>query len=161
MATKKGKPGRPSAYTPELAAKICAALTEGESLRAICRSASFPPESTVRAWALDNAGGTFSAQYSRARELGYSRLAEEILEIADTPKIGRKIKKNDELIEETIGDMIEHRRLQVDTRKWMLSKMLPKIYGDKLNLEGSGEGGALVVVVKDYTGRKKADDAAG
>lgn len=159
MATKRPR-GRPSAYSEEIANQICEALTEGKSLRSICKSPVFPAEPTVRAWALDNAGGTFSAQYSRAREIGYARLAEEILQIADTPKIGRKIKKTGEEIEETIGDMIEHRRLQVDTRKWMLSKMLPKIYGDKLNLEGSGEGGALVVVVKDYTGRKKADDAA-
>lgn len=160
MATKRPR-GRPSAYTPELANEICIALAEGKSLRSICEPDDFPSESTVRAWALDNVGGTFSAQYSRAREIGYSRLAEEILQIADTPMIGRKIKQTGESIEETIGDMIEHRRLQVDSRKWMLSKMLPKIYGDKLNLEGSGEGGALVVVVKDYTGRKKAGDAAG
>ena len=34
--------------------------------------------------------------------------------------------------------MIEHRRLQVDTRKWMLSKMLPKVYGDKQQVEVTG-----------------------
>jgi hypothetical protein len=34
--------------------------------------------------------------------------------------------------------MIEHRRLKVDSRKWFLSKMLPKIYGDKLDLNHSG-----------------------
>ncbi|MES3022756.1 MAG: terminase small subunit protein [Pseudomonadota bacterium] len=147
-------------YTAEIGAAICEALAEGKSLRAICRAKSMPAESTVRAWALDNVQG-FAAQYARARELGYSRLAEDILRIADTPKVGTKTKKTEDGTETTTGDMIEHRRLQVDTRKWMLSKMLPKIYGDKLSLEGGGEGGALVVVVKDYTGRKKEDDAAG
>ena len=146
-------------FTPEIAAHICAELAEGKSLRAICRSKDQPAESTVRAWALDNVQG-FAAQYARARELGYSRLAEEILRIADTPKVGTKTKTTKDGIEVTKGDMTDHRRLQVETRKWMLSKMLPKIYGDKLSLEGGGEGGALVVVVKDYTGRKKAGDGA-
>ena len=31
--------------------------------------------------------------------------------------------------------MIRHRRLQVDTRKWALSKALPKIYGGKLEVD--------------------------
>ena len=35
--------------------------------------------------------------------------------------------------------MLGHRKLQIDTRKWMLSKMLPKIYGDKLELTGDKE----------------------
>ena len=154
----KRKRGRPSSYTPEIASEICLMLSEGKSLRSICRKASFPTESTVREWALDNVNG-FSAHYARAREIGYSRLAEEILTIADTPKLGKKIKKTDDGEETVIGDMVEHRKLQIDARKWMLSKMLPKVYGDKLSLEGGGEGGALMVVVKDYTGRKKEPDA--
>src|ERR1700757_750456 len=36
----------------------------------------------------------------------------------------------------------EHRRLRVDTRKWMLAKALPKIYGDKLTAEVTGKDGA-------------------
>lgn len=125
-------------YSQEVADTICKRLAGGESLRAICRDDGMPDESTVRAWALDNVEG-FAPQYTRARELGYQRLAEEALEIADTPKLGVKTKINDKGEEETTeGDMIEHRRLQVDTRKWMLSKMLPKIYGDKLQTEVTG-----------------------
>ena len=33
---------------------------------------------------------------------------------------------------------IQRARLRVDTRKWMLSKMLPKLYGDKLDVAHSG-----------------------
>ncbi len=35
--------------------------------------------------------------------------------------------------------MIEHRRLQVDARKWYAGKLRPKVYGDKIQQEHSGE----------------------
>ena len=38
-------------------------------------------------------------------------------------------------VQTVVGDMIQHRRLQVDTRKWALSKALPKIYSDKLEVD--------------------------
>ena len=128
-------PGRPSKYIPELAANICERLAAGESLRAVCRSEGMPPESTVRGWALDDVEG-FSAQYARAREIGCYAMADELREIADTPQQGVKTKMMPEgKTEETWGDMIEHRRLQVDARKWLLSKMLPATFGDKLAVD--------------------------
>lgn len=121
--------------TTKFADVICQRLAEGESLNAICKTKGYPAESTVRAWALDDRNG-FSAKYARAREIGYDRLAEEILAIADTPRTGTKSVSKATGLEVTEGDMIEHRRLQVEARKWMLSKMLPKRYGDKLELAG-------------------------
>ena len=47
-----------------------------------------------------------------------------------------KLSREGEMYDETRrGDMIEHRRLMADTRKWLLSKCLPKIYGDKFSVE--------------------------
>lgn len=122
------------AYSQEIADKICARLAEGESLNAICKDEGLPAESTVRSWALDDIQG-FAAKYTRARELAYHKLADEIIDIANTPVLGVKTKINDKgETETTEGDMIEHRRLQVDSRKWFLSKVLPKVYGDKLDM---------------------------
>lgn len=141
--------GRPTEYTTEVAARIIERLSEGKSLRSICKADDMPPESTVRLWALDDREG-FAAQYTRARELGYLAMADELLEIANTPQIGEKTKSVDgKVVETTTGDMIEHRRLQVDTRKWMLSKMLPKVFGDKLALTDA-QGGNLKVEVVSF-----------
>ncbi len=124
------------AFNPAIADEICRRLAEGESLNAICKDDGMPAESTVRGWALDNVHG-FGANYARAREIGYDRLAEEILRISDTPEVGViRTEKPDGGEEVKYADMIEHRRLRVDARKWMLSKMLPKKYGDKLELGG-------------------------
>ena len=35
--------------------------------------------------------------------------------------------------------MLGHRRLQVDARKWMLGKLNPKKYGEKLDVTSDGE----------------------
>jgi hypothetical protein len=127
--------GRPSIFTPELASEICHRLADGETLTAICRDANMPHERTVRDWARDDVQG-FSPQYARARETGYHRMFDQIIDIADTPVIGTKtITKGNGEVQTIVGDMIEHRRLQVDTRKWALAKALPKIYGDRLAVD--------------------------
>jgi hypothetical protein len=139
-------------YSAKLAKDICDRLAQGESLRAICRGKGKPSAGSVIGWVTNNTQG-FAEQYARAREVGYRLLAEELLYIADTPKLGKKrvtkpvtrkdkdgniVDTGEVFVEITEGDMIEHRRLQVDTRKWMLSKMLPKVYGDKQQIEHSG-----------------------
>jgi len=131
------KRGRPSLFTQALAARICERLADGETLLAVCRDETMPSDATVRRWAIEDQSG-FSAQYARAREVGYAKMADEILEIANTPKPGVTVTEKPTGTETRSGDMIEHRRLQVDTRKWLLSKALPKVYGDKQQVEHSG-----------------------
>lgn len=133
-APEKKPHGRPSKHTPAIAALICVRLAAGESLRSVCRTSEMPSEMTVRTWALDDVGG-FSSQYARAREIGYHGLFDEVLEIADTTQEGVTVTQKLSGVETRRGDMIEHRRLRVDARKWMLAKALPKIYGDKIEHE--------------------------
>lgn len=125
-AAAKPKLGRPSKYTPELAREICIRMAGGETLRQVCRDDHMPAASTVRGWVVDNVDG-FSEHYTRARTLLAEHWADEILEIADGS------------VERTMegrldGADVQQKRLQVDSRKWLLSKALPKVYGDKLDL---------------------------
>ena len=43
----------------------------------------------------------------------------------------------------------ESRPAQIDTRKWLLSKALPKIYGDKLTAELTGKDGQPLQPIND------------
>lgn len=133
MASEKAKApkGRPSLFSDKLGDEICAELAKGKTLRQICKDESMPAESTVRAWALD-VDSPFSAQYARAREIGYARLADELLEIADN--------------DAKEPDATARDRLRVDTRKWLLSKALPKLYGDKVINEHTGKDGAPIKI---------------
>ena len=126
--------GRPSKYTSKVADKICERLADGESLRAICRDEGMPPRKTVAQWVIDDVDG-FSARYARAREAGLDALAEEALEIANTPQEGEEYEESENGTKVKRGDMLGHRRLQVDTRKWLLSKLAPHKYGDKQTID--------------------------
>lgn len=138
--------GRPSDFTQEIADEICERIADGESLRSICGGENMPNKSTVFRWLAAN--DLFRDQYARAREAQAESLFDEILTIADTPQVGEKRKvKEDGGIEISTGDMIEHRRLQVDARKWMAGKLLPKKYGDKTQLTGPDGAGPVQVVI--------------
>lgn len=130
--------GRPSKFTAELANKICTQITEGKSLRAICLAEDMPAISNVVRWLGENKA--FQEQYAIARENQADTLADEILHIADTPQLGmkKKILANG-TVEVQEGDMLEHRKLQVDTRKWIAARLKPKKYGDRVENLHTGD----------------------
>ena len=124
--------GRPSIYTQEIADKICEQLAAGKTLREVCRQEGMPDESAVRKWVLENREG-FSPQYAQAREIGYQAMADELLEIADDGQ-NDWMERNGQDDEgwQANGEHLQRSRLRVDTRKWLLAKALPKVYGDRL-----------------------------
>lgn len=128
--------GRPSDYTPEIALTICERLVEGESLRSVCLHEDMPHRSTIFRWLEQHE--SFRDQYARAREAQADAFADEITHIADTPQLGVIRKISEDGVEVTEEDMLGHRRLQIDARKWIASKLKPKKYGEKQQVEHSG-----------------------
>lgn len=132
--TKESKPiGRPSDYTPELAEVICIRLSEGESLRSICSDEGLPSKQAVLRWLARNE--EFRAQYVRAKELGAEAIAEEMFDIADDAS-NDWMERHGENSEgyQLNGEHVQRSKLRIDTRKWYLSKIMPKKYGDKLDM---------------------------
>lgn len=129
--------GRPTKFNQEIADTICDRIANGESLRALCSAEGMPSQSMAYRWLIEHP--EFREQYARAREAQADKLAEEILQIADTPVIGTKVTSKEWGDEITEADMIEHRKLQVDARKWIASKLAPKKYGDKLAVGGADD----------------------
>ena len=110
--------GRPSIYSPDLADRLCELIASGMSLRKACEIDGIPSTTTVMKWLRERED--FAAQYARAREVQAEHYAEDIVEIADTePDAARA-------------------RVRVDARKWTAAKLLPKKYGDRVNLDHSG-----------------------
>jgi hypothetical protein len=131
--------GRHSTYSQKVADTICLRLADGESLRTICADESMPSRSTVLEWLADESKADFRAKYACAREAQADLLAEEIVQIADTPRIGVKTTTKASGVETTEGDMVEHRRLQILARQWYASKLAPKKYGDKVAVGGADD----------------------
>jgi hypothetical protein len=134
------KIGRPSKYTPEIAAEICERLGRGETMRQICRDEHMPHWTQVYEWlARDD---SLSLRVAHAREAGYDALAEEALEIADTPRLGAKkvfssgAGEDEDSMTVTEEDMLGHRKLQIETRLKLLACWNPKKYGSKLAVGG-------------------------
>ena len=146
-------PGRPSIYTPELAAQICAHIADGKSLRAIAALDGMPHQDTIMAW-LDGSKPAFSEQYARAREAQADKLAEEALQIADDGRSDTYL--DAEGNERTDNEVIQRSRLRVDTRKWLASKMAPKKYGDKMAIGGADDLGPVQTVTKEMTDAERA-----
>lgn len=146
----KGSGRTDTKYTPAIAAEILDRLSDGQSLREICRDDHMPAEATVREWALteNEKRPGFPAHYAKAREVGYMRMADELLEIADDGS-NDWMERNGQDNEgwQTNGEALQRSRLRVDTRKWLLSKALPKIYGDKLQQEHTSPDGTMTPTV--------------
>lgn len=104
-----------------------------------------PAESTVRLWAAEDREG-FSAQYTRAREVGYLAMADETVEISDDGRNDWMERQSEEDKERYVlnGEHVQRSRLRVDTRKWLLSKALPKMFGDKITQELTGKDGGPI-----------------
>lgn len=128
--------GRPSKFSQATADTICERLADAKSLRSICLDETMPSAATVCRWLADERYSSFREQYTRAREAQADAIFDEILHIADTQVEGERIKIDADGNEEiTREDMLGHRRLQIDARKWMAGKLAPKKYGDKLELD--------------------------
>jgi len=112
--------GRPSIKTPELIEAICDAIADGRSLRSICDDDGMPSTQTVRRW-LDE-DEDFVAKYARAREAQADVMDDKILIVADA----------------CTSENAAAARVKIDAYKWRASKLAPKVYGDKQQLEHSG-----------------------
>ena len=137
--------GRPLTYTPEIAAKICEQIAAGLSLREISRDKDMPPTPTIRRWSIVNEGG-FAALYAQANQARALRWAEEIIEIADDGSNDWMERQAEAGLITPVAnhEHINRSRLRVDARKWLLSKMLPKQFGDRLELSGDRDNPLVV-----------------
>ena len=127
-----------SKYTPALAEDICRWVSEGKPLTQWCRENDVLWR-TVYNWLDEHAD--FQASYARARDVGHDAIAEQALQIANTPILGETEKINaDGGVEITKADMLGHRKLQIETRLKLLAKWNPKKYGERVELNGPNGG---------------------
>lgn len=122
-------------FSQELFDTICERIAEGESLRDICKSEDMPNKATVFRWLASNQA--LSDQYARARESQADALFDDILEIADNATNDWMERNGEDGSGWSVnGDHIQRSKLRIDARKWMAGKLRPKVYGDKLEIDG-------------------------
>jgi len=130
--------GRPSSYSDEMADKICREIANGRAVHRFASTENYPSAETIRKW--KNTRPDFLAKYTRAREEQADLFASEIVDIADAPPIMCSVPSPDGGTDERIDAAGEQwRKTRIDARKWYASKVAPKKYGERVNLEHSGE----------------------
>jgi hypothetical protein len=126
----KSKMGRPTIYSDDLAARICAELACGKSLRTVCKADDMPGLETVFRWLRQKPD--FRDQYAHAKGESTDALFEQLFDIADDAS--GDVTEDDEGRAKVDYENIQRSKLRVDVRKWALSKLAPKKYGNKLDL---------------------------
>jgi hypothetical protein len=128
---------------PEEKEALAKAIIDGMAIEGLscfksCEAVGVPI-GTFIGWTVENE--KLAESYARARETLIERMAAETLAIADAPVGSTEHGTTD-------SGAVQKQRLQVDTRKWMLSKLAPKKYGDKVTLAGDGENPLKVQTVR-------------
>lgn len=133
-------------WTPEkkveASEQILRRICEGESVRSILDCANrdlLPDYSTFLAWV--EADKSLAKHYARAMEVRADKIFEEIIEIADESNADLSVSEKGTLVID--GEAVARSRLRVDARKWALSKMMPKKYGDKLEHDHRSSDGSM------------------
>lgn len=130
--------------------QLCQATMETDKgIKRLCEifrrdDPQFPAARTIRIWIAENA--EFRAQYEAAKLLQVEHIAEQILEIADDDSedaifVGGDDESGASAKRVQNSEFIARSRLRVDSRKWLLSKLNPKKYGDKIEQTLQGPGG--------------------
>ena len=116
---------------------------------------SLPTYTAVKEWLA--ADGELSAQYARAKEDQSEYMAEEMLDIADNGENDymEKYGADGQSAYVLNGEHVQRSKLRIEARKWLMGKLKPKKYGDKIDLNHSGNIGieSLIAGAGDDTSR--------
>lgn len=122
----------------ELFKTICFKIAEGKSVREILKEDDMPSRDTFYKWLIDDT--ELSDQYARACEIRAEGVFEEILDIADDGTNDyMTIKKGDMEYNVEDREVTSRSKLRVEARKWWLSKVSPKKYGERIDVTSKGE----------------------
>ena len=122
--------GRPSKMTDAVQAEILTRISTGESLKKICSDKHLPAAQNVFMFIYSNS--EFRDNYEAARREQADWHAEGLIDIAD----------------DDTGDT-QRDRLRIDTRKWVMSKLLPKKYSDKIDVDMKQEVDLNIIIGGD------------
>lgn len=113
--------GRPTVKTPELIAEICERVAQGRSVASVSRDEDMPCHLTIWRWM--NSDEEFCSRYARAIQARAMAHADGIDDLVDRAVKG-----------EIPADVA---RVAIDAKKWTASRLLPKVYGDRTQIEAT------------------------
>ena len=132
--SKQSKLGRPSSKPNQvIVEEICDWIAHGNTLRSYCRQKNKPNWRTIYNW-LDK-DSEFSSRFTQVRMMGADAIAEEALELIDTPPVLTGSEDSPKLDNAHVNWM----RNRADLRLKLLAKWFPQRYGDRVGLDHTGD----------------------
>lgn len=138
--TAKNQVGRPTAYTQKIVDEIMSRVAMGYSIRKTLAPDHLPSIETHYRWLREKP--EYYEHYTRAKEDQVDALAEDLLDIADDNS--QDFIEDDYQGGRTPGyqfnsEHVQRAKLRIETRRWLMSKMKPRKYGDKLDVTSDGK----------------------
>ena len=152
MTVQKRSVGRPTVFGIDNPCwqTICEQMSLGKSLSTAIKAEGMPSYHAVMLMVKNNP--EFRTMYEKAIESRADRLAEEILELADEPM-------PDGLEGSQASAWVQQKRMQVDARKWVASKLKPKVYGDRIDVAVTDNRISVMDALKEAKQRVLTDDS--
>ena len=152
LAVQKHPGGRPVVFGIDnpCCKTICEQMSIGKSLSTAIKAEGMPSYHAVMLMVKNNP--EFRAMYEKAIESRADRLAEEILELADE-------QMPDGLEGPLASAWVQQKRMQVDARKWVASKLKPKVYGDRIDVAVTDNRISVMDALKEAKQRVLTDDS--
>ena len=144
-------------YSVQVATKICEEIMKKRSLMDISKDPGMPSKPTICRWLADPRMAEFHEMYYRARRVQAELYIDEIFEIADDSEHDWKPtfdKEGNVNGYKPDNEAIQRSRVKIDVRKWYASKMMPRIYGEHLDVS-HGVTGDLAELLKAASNKDK------
>jgi len=130
-ALKPKKIGRPTKWTQEIEDDICKRLSQGEPLRAICRTEGYPEWNTFYSWM--ERSEALSARVALARENGVEAIAQDTLAMIDAEPRYIEDGKGGTRID---AGYVQWLKLRTEQRMKLLACWSPNRYGNRVQVAG-------------------------
>jgi hypothetical protein len=141
----------PKLYDPGIVwPQIIESIANGQSLSSILRTDGMPSYAWAKFQLRENS--ELRLAYDQAIEDRGDRLAEELVELADTPM-------PEDLDGPSKSAWVQQMRLRIDVRKWSASKLRPRIYGERIDVAVSHEQISITEVLEQARQRVLTLDA--
>ena len=128
-------------HPKDVADAVLAEMALGVSLRQACIKHGTTAPTFLRWCAAD---ADLAEQYARARTSMIDAIADDTIRLADEPP------ERNPVTGAVDSGSVAKQRLQVDTRKWLLSKLAPKQYGDRLEVAGDKDAPLALSVAVEF-----------
>jgi hypothetical protein len=127
-------------YSEEIADQILDGLMEGKLQSEVCSAPDMPCVRSLQNWVKEDREG-FKARYLEAREIGFQAIADGTLQIVDDRRNDWIVQLREDGTTEMILDPQRVKRAvaRVTARRWLLSKMMPKTFGDRLDIKAPSQ----------------------